>query len=84
MRGSGPPHLLQGAVQVLLLFRRSPQEENLAGVLQQRDDAQKNERGDEERANRVGDQPAELPDEDGGDDDADAAQSVGQNVEENA
>lgn len=77
------PHLLQRHVQVLLVLGRSSQEENLAGVLQQWDDAEEDECGNEERADGVGDEPAELADEDGGDDDADAAQRVGQDVEEN-
>lgn len=76
-------HLLQRDVQVLLVLGWSSEQENLAGVLQQRDDAEEDERGDEERADGVGDQPAELADEDGGDDDAHAAQRVGQHVQEN-
>lgn len=76
-------HLLQSHVQVLLILGRSSQQEHLTGVLQQRDDAEEDERGDEERADGVGDEPAELADEDGGDDDAHAAQRVGQDVEEN-
>lgn len=66
------------------MLGRSSQQENLAGVLQQGDDAEEDERGDEERADGVGDEPAKLADEDGGDDDADAAQRVGQDVEENS
>lgn len=69
----GTPHLFQRTVQVLLIFWGSSQKKNLAGVLQQRDNAEENERGDEERANGVGNQPAELTDEDGGDDHANAA-----------
>lgn len=79
----GVPHLLQRRVQVLLVLGRRSQEENLAGVLEQGDDTEEDERGDEERADGVGDQPAELPDEDGGDDHAHAAQRVSQHVQEN-
>lgn len=59
----------------------SSQKQNLAGVLQQRDDTEENESGNEERAYGVSNQPAELPDEDGGDDHANAAQGVGQDME---
>ena len=77
------PHLLQRTGQLLLIFLGNSQKKHLAGVLQQRDDAEEDEHCDEERADWVRDQPAELTNEDGGDDDAHAAQRVSQDVEVN-
>lgn len=65
--------LLQSTVQVLLIFWGSSQKKNFTGVLQQRDDTQENKCSNEERANGVSDQPAELSDEDGRDDNTNAA-----------
>lgn len=76
-------YLFQRAVQVLLVFWGSSQKENLAGVLQQGNDAEKDERGDKERADGVGDQPAKLTNEDGGDDHTHTSQRVSQDVEKN-
>ena len=49
---------------------------------EKRNDRQRDEAWDEERADRIGHQPAKLLDEQRGDDHSDAAQGVGQNVKE--
>ena len=51
---------------------------------EQGDDTEEDHDCDGERAERVGDVPAELLDEEGGDDDADGAQGVGKDVQVNA
>jgi len=53
-------------------------------VPEQGDDTEEDHDCDGERAERVGDVPAELLDEEGGDDDADGAQGVGKDVQVNA
>lgn len=74
--------LLQCVIKVLLMFGRDPEEENLTRIFQQRHDAEEDEHGDEEWANWVRNQPPKLADEDGRDDDPNAAECVSQDVQE--
>lgn len=74
-------NLFQGDVEVLLMFRRRPQEEDLGCICQQRDDTEEDEGGDEEGTDGVSDQPAKLTNEDCGDDHTNTAQGVSQHVQ---
>ncbi len=83
--GRAPRHLLQaprdGGGGGLV---RQEEEEGAGGVAQQGQDGGEDGDGDEERADGVGHEEGVALDEDGGGDDAHAAQGVGQDVQEDA
>ena len=79
-------HLLKCKLQLHLhvSIGRSPQQQNHCRLFQQRHHAQQNECGDEQRADGVGNVPPKVLNKQGGDNDANAAQSVGHHVQEDS
>ena len=79
-------HLLKCKLQLHLYVSIgwSPQQQNHCRLFQQWHHAQQNECGDEQRADGVGNVPPEVLNKQGGDDDADAAQSVCHHVQEDS
>ena len=62
-------------------MRGNSQQQDAGRVTQQRDNGDEDEGCDEEGADGVGDQPAELLHQNGGDDYTDTAHCVGQHVQ---
>ena len=77
-------YLLEGEGESLLLFLRGPEQQDVAGAFDKRDDTEEDERGDEQGADRVGDVPAKRLNEEGGDDHPHTAQGVGQHVQKHS
>lgn len=75
---------LVGGRQLLLQFDRRTLQQNCAGALQQRNYAECDEGGDENRTDRIRNHPAELAHQDGRDDHTDAAQRICQDMQKDA
>ena len=79
-----PGDFLVAFGQFVVEFVRLPLHEDEQRVADKREDADGDAESDEERADRIGDHPTELVHQDGRDDDSDAAQSVGQDVQKDS
>ena len=77
-------YLFQGKVEVLFVLRWNPQQKNFTGILQQGNDAEKDEYGDKQGAYGVRYQPAKLTDEDCGYDDTNTAQRIRQHMQKDS
>lgn len=66
-------HLLQGNVYSFLYFWRDSKEDHLAGIFQQREDTSEYQNSNKERAEGISNEPAKLPNQNGGDYHTDAA-----------
>jgi len=77
-------YLLQSSTNILLHIGRRSKQENVGRLPQEGDDTEKDHGGDKEGADGVGDVPAQVLNEEGGDDHAHTAQGVRQHVQEHS
>lgn len=76
-------NLVKSTSQWLLDFFGRAEKKNQRRFLHERQHRKENKSGNEERADRIGNLPAKVLDQNRRDDDADTSERVGQNVEKN-